>query len=124
MLFKYLFPIEYEVKNDSGNLIINRNGKNIFSASKNEITNVKFVTNVVETSARTEIIRGSQFGDTLQIDYYVLRSNGRKKIKQFKMSLVWLVDNDRLNLRLFITSFLKENMEINKDNKLEQIENL
>lgn len=58
MLFKYLFPITYEVKNDSGNLIVNRNGKNIFSAGRNEITNVQFITNVAKTSAGTEITRG------------------------------------------------------------------
>jgi len=105
MLFKYLFPITYEVKNDSGNLIVDRNGKNIFSASRNEITNVQFITNVAKTSAGTEITRGSQFGDTLQIDYYVLRSNGRKKTKQFKMNLAWLNESDRLYLRQFIDFF-------------------
>lgn len=107
MLFKYLFPITYEVKNDSGNLIVNRNGKNIFNSGKNEITNVQFITNVAKTSAGTEITRGSQFGDTLQIDYYVLRSNGRKKTKQFKMNLVWLDESDRFRLRMFVASFLQ-----------------
>lgn len=107
MLFKYLFPITYEVKNDSGNLIVNRNGKNIFNSGKNEITNVQFITNVAKTSAGTEITRGSQFGDTLQIDYYVLRSNGRKKTKQFTMNLVWLDESDRFRLRMFVASFLQ-----------------
>ena len=107
MLFKYLFPITYEVKNDSGYLIVNRNGKNIFSDSRNEITNVQFITNVAKTSAGTEIIRGSQLGDTLQIDYYVLSSNGRKKTKQFKMNLVWFNEIDRLCLRQFIDFFNK-----------------
>lgn len=108
MLIKYLFPITYEIKNYSGILSINRNGKNIFSAGKNEITNVQFITIVAKTSAGTEITRGNQFGDSLQIDYYVLLSNGRKKTKQFKMNLAWLEDMDRFRLRKFVTSFLQE----------------
>jgi hypothetical protein len=110
MLIKYMFPITYEVRDDSGILKINRNGKDVFRASKREITNVQFITNVAKTSAGTEVTRGSQFGDTLQIDYYILRSNGKKKTKQFKMNLAWLEDTDRFSLRSFVTSFLRESV--------------
>lgn len=109
MLVKFLFPVTYEVKDDSGNLYINRNGKNILRASRAEITNVQFITNVAKTSAGTEIARGSSFGDTLLIDYNVLRTNGRKKARQFKMQLTWLEDFDRLRLNQFIASFLSSN---------------
>ena len=108
MLIKYLFPITYEVRDDSGILKIYRNGKDVFSASKQEITNVQFITTVAKTSAGTEVTRGSQFGDTLLIDYYFLRSNGRKKAKQFKMNLAWFEEIDRLYLRRFIDCFLQE----------------
>lgn len=110
MLIKYMFPITYEVRDDSGILKIYRNGKDVFRASKREIINVQFITNVAKTSAGTEVTRGSQFGDTLQIDYYILRSNGKKKTKQFKMNLAWLEDTDRFSLRSFVTSFLRESV--------------
>ena len=124
MLFKYFFPITYEIRDDSGILKINRNGKDVFSASRNEITNVQFITNVVKTSAGTEITRGSQFGDILQIDYYVLRTNGRKKTKQFKMNLAWFNESDRLYLRQFIDSFFTIKMIDEKDKKLKQLAEL
>ena len=105
-LVKYLFPITYEWKDEAGVLSVSKNGKTLLKAGRADITDVHFITHVVRTSAGTEVSRGSSLGDTLQIDYSVLRRSGRKASKQFKMSLAWIEDIDKVRLRQFIAGFL------------------
>lgn len=104
-LVKYLFPITYAWKDEAGVLSMSRNGKTVFQAGRADITDVQFITHVVRTSGGMEVNRGSSFGDTLQIDYTVLRRSGRKSPRQFKMSLAWVEDIDKVRLGQFITDF-------------------